>query len=101
MTDTKEVDSSLNEESLETADEITLSVVCYKFRGAGVSELTWSGAASANVVIYRDGSNIGKAENDGEYTDNDLGKGSGSATYQICEIGTGASICSNSVSVSW
>jgi hypothetical protein len=99
-TDTEEVDSSLNEESLETADEITLSVVSYKVRGGGVSELTWSGgAASADVDIHRDGSNIETTENDGEYTDNDLGKGSGSATYQVCVLGT--SICSNSVSVRW
>jgi hypothetical protein len=99
MADTEEVDSSLNEESLETADEITLSVVSYKVRGGGVSVLTWSGAASADVDIHRDGSKIETTENDGEYTDNALGKGSGSATYQVCEVGT--SICSNSVSVRW
>jgi thermitase len=79
--------------------DFTLSASAYKVRGAGVVELSWSGATSANWDVYRDGSLLITTANDGEYTDNSLGKGGGSATYQVCEAGT--STCSNNVSVSW
>ena len=81
--------------------DFTLSASTYKVRGAGVVELSWSGTTSENgdVDVYRDGSLLITTANDGEYTDNSLGKGGGSATYQVCEAGT--STCSNTVSVSW
>jgi thermitase len=81
--------------------DFTLSAFAYKVRGAGVVELNWSGTTSADgdVDVYRDGSFVIKTANDGEFTDNSLGKGGGSATYQVCEVGTPT--CSNTVSVSW
>jgi subtilisin family serine protease len=80
--------------------DFTLSVSAYKVRGAGVAELSWSGATSTNVDVYRDGSWIAMTPSNGDYTDNDLGKGGGSATYRVCEAGDTA-ICSNTVFVSW
>jgi subtilisin len=78
---------------------ITLSVLAYKVRGDKYADLSWSGATSTNVAIYRDGALITTTPNDGAHTDGPLGKGGGSATYQVCEAGT--STCSNTVTVTW
>jgi subtilisin family serine protease len=76
---------------------ITLSASAYKVKGSQHVDLTWSGATSVNVDVYRDGSMIATVVNDGEYTDNIGIKGSGTYTYEVCEEGT--SICSASVTV--
>jgi hypothetical protein len=76
-----------------------LDVTAYKVRGTKYADLTWSGATSANVDVYRNGSYVATTANDGAYTDGPLGKGGGSATYQVCEAGTAT--CSNAVAVSW
>jgi subtilisin len=77
----------------------TLSVSAYKVKGIKYADLTWSGATSVNVDVYRDGSAIATTVNDGLYTDGPLGKGGGSGTYKVCEAGTNT--CSNEVAVSW
>jgi subtilisin len=76
----------------------SLSVTAYKIRGDKYADLTWSGATSTNVDVFRNGSKIATTA-DSSYTDGPQGKGGGSATYQVCEAGT--TICSNEVSVSW
>lgn len=75
----------------------TLSVLAYKVRTKKYADLTWSGANSANVDVYRDGKRITTTANDGKHTDGPLKISS--ATYKVCEAGTSA--CSNSVTVSW
>lgn len=82
-----------------TNNEIFLSVRAYKIKATKYADLTWSGANSENVDIYRDGTYITTTENDGTYTDGPLGKLTKSATYKVCEEGTTA--CSNSVTVTW
>jgi subtilisin len=77
----------------------TLSVTAYKVRGDKYADLAWNGATSTNVDVKRNGAVIATTANDGAFTDGPLGKGGGSATYQVCEAGT--STCSNSVTVSW
>jgi subtilisin family serine protease len=79
--------------------EISLSVVARKVKGVKYADLTWSGANSTNVDIYRNGSQIITTANDGEHTDGPLGKGGGSAAYKVCAAGT--STCSNEVTVTW
>lgn len=64
------------------------------------ADLTWEGAVTTNVDVYRNGSKLITTANDGAYRDN-LGKGTGSATYQVCESGTTPATCSNGVTVSW
>jgi subtilisin len=59
---------------------IALSVNAYKIRGDKYADLTWSGATSTSVDIYRDGAIITTTANDGAYTDGPLGKGGGSAS---------------------
>ena len=62
------------------------------------ASLTWSGANSTFVDVYRNGSRIATTLNDGAYTHGPFSDGT-PATYQLCESGT--SICSNMVPVSW
>jgi hypothetical protein len=72
---------------------ISLSVLAYKVRGLQKADLSWSGATSLDVDIYRDGAPIVTTANDGFHTDNIDGRGSGSYTYVVCEAGT--TVCSN------
>ncbi|HEX6930213.1 MAG TPA: S8 family serine peptidase, partial [Gammaproteobacteria bacterium] len=75
--------------------DITLSANTYKVKGVQHVDLSWSGAASSNVDVYRDGNVIATTPNDGAYTDNIGAKGGGSYSYQVCEAGTAT--CSASV----
>lgn len=78
---------------------ISLSTTGYKVRGLQKADLTWSGATSTNVDVYRNGAVITTTANDGAHTDNIDQRGSGSYTYQVCEAGT--STCSNSSTVTF
>lgn len=78
------------------SSSISLSVSASKVRGVRIANLSWSGAA-ASVDVFRDGAKI-TTINGTSYTDN-LGKGGGTATYQVCNAGT--STCSNSVTVAF
>jgi subtilisin family serine protease len=77
---------------------LTLSASGYKVKGVHTADLTWSGASSATVDIYRNTTKFTTA-NDGEYTDNIGARGGGSYTYRVCEAGT--SICSSNVTVTF
>jgi hypothetical protein len=79
--------------------DIELSAVGYKVRGLQKADLTWSGASSSQVDIYRNGSLLITVNNDGFYTDNIDNRGGGSYTYQVCEAGT--STCSAVVNVNF
>ena len=76
---------------------ITLSATGYKVKGFQKVDLSWDGAMSTNVDVYRDGSKTTTTANDGSYTDNIDKKGGGTYTYQIYEEGT--STCSNESTV--
>ncbi|MEK9154058.1 MAG: S8 family serine peptidase [Patescibacteria group bacterium] len=79
--------------------DITLATVGYKVKGLMKTDLSWSGATSGNVDVYRNGGIIITTLSDGAYTDNINQKGSGTFTYKICEAGT--SVCSNESVVSF
>ena len=81
-------------------DEIELSVSVGKERGSYSASLTWQGAESLNVEVYRDESLPVTTVNDGEYTD-PLGRQGGSASYQVCEVGLSDIDCSDVVTVNW
>jgi hypothetical protein len=91
-----------NDQTTETSGEynqntvIDLSVSPFKILGSKYARLTWSGANSTFVDVYRDGSIIATTPNDGEYIHGPFSSGA-PATYQLCEAGT--SICSNMVTV--
>ena len=78
---------------------ITLSANGYKVKGRWNADLTWSGASGGTVEIYRNGSLLTTTAYDGAYTDSTNFNGSGSLTYQVCEVG--GSTCSNSATANF
>jgi len=81
-----------------TPAQINLSAVGRRVQGRHTVDLTWSGANSANIDIYRDGMLIATVPNNGSYKDF-IGVRGGNAryTYKVCEAGTRT--CSNEVTV--
>jgi hypothetical protein len=78
--------------------EIILSASGYWVRGFQTVDLSWTGATSANVDIYRDGVVRATVPNSGSYTDSTGNRrGNVRYTYKVCEAG--ASNCSNEVTV--
>ncbi len=82
-----------------SSDDITLSVSAYKVQGRKMAELTWSGAGTSNVVIYRDGAAIATVPNSGSWTHSTNERGGGSHTYQVME--SGGTKVSNIVTVTY
>ncbi len=78
---------------------ITLSATGTKVRGRHTIDLSWSGATSTNVDVYRNGALIDTTANDGAYTDATDNRGGGSYTHQVCEAGT--STCSNTTTTTF
>jgi subtilisin family serine protease len=79
---------------------ITLTARGYKVRGRQQVDLTWSGAATSQVDVYRNGAVLLAATpNDGLQTDVIGGKGGGSFTYKVCEAGTAT--CSGPATVTF
>jgi hypothetical protein len=78
---------------------ISLTVNAYKVKGLQKADLTWSGATSAEVDIYRDGTPVVTTANDGFHMDNIDQKGGGSYAYRVCEANTG--VCSNDYAISF
>lgn len=79
-------------------DGIDLSIATNKIKGDKYDDLTWKGATSTNVDIYRDGSLITTTDSNGAYTHSPFNQGR-PATYQVCE---GRYFdCSKEVTVSW
>jgi serine protease len=81
------------------ATGIDLSASTYKIKGRTSVDLSWSGAESANVDIFRNGSKIATTANAGGYTDATGRNGSGSLTYKVCEAGS--STCSADLTVNY
>src|SRR5439155_1230140 len=78
---------------------ITLSAAGRKVGGINTVRLTWSGATSNQVDIYRDAVVIVTTANDGSYTDSTGDTGRARYTYKVCEAGT--LTCSNEVTVTF
>lgn len=82
------------------ATAITLSARGYKQKGLESVDLTWSGATTANVDVYRNGTRITTTPNDGAYTDALNRKGAGTFQYKVCEAGS-TTACSNTSAVAF
>jgi PQQ enzyme repeat len=78
---------------------ITLTARGYRVHGRRAADLTWSGAISATVDIYRNDVFLVNTANDGFYTDRIGGSGHGTFTYKVCEAGT--QTCSNEATVTF
>lgn len=76
-----------------------LSAEGYRVKGAHHADLTWTGATSAQVDVYRDGVLVATTADDGSFTDAIGTKGRGAFAYQVCEAGTAT--CSNPVAVAF
>lgn len=85
--------------SSSPSGSIVLSATGYKVKGSQRADLTWSGATSTSVDVYRDGAVVATTPNDGAHTDNINRNGGGSYVYRLCEAGT--TVCSNSVTVTF
>jgi hypothetical protein len=82
-----------------TPGQITLSARGYKVHGQQRVDLSWSGATSNTIDVYRNGVLIVTVANTGFYTDHPSGSGHATYTYRVCEAGTGT--CSNQVTVTF
>ena len=71
----------------------------YKIKGVQHAELSWAGAASTQVDVYRDGARVAVTKNSGKFTESLNRRGGGTASYKLCEAGT--SNCSNLVQVTF
>src|SRR5436190_12920555 len=79
-----------------TPGQITLSARGYKVQGQQTVDLSWNGATSNNIDIYRNGVLIATVPNiPGFYTDHIGARGKGTYTYRVCDAGT--QNCSNQV----
>ncbi|HUP59461.1 MAG TPA: S8 family serine peptidase [Thermoanaerobaculia bacterium] len=85
--------------SNSTSGSITLTATGYKVKGVQKADLTWTGATTTNVDVYRNGALIITTANDGFHTDNINKKGGGSYTYKVCNAGS--TTCSSEVTVSF
>jgi len=68
-------------------------------QGRHTVDLTWSGATSNNVDVYRNNAVVATTLNDGFYTDSPGGRGHATYTYKVCNQGT--QTCSNQVTVTF
>jgi hypothetical protein len=82
-----------------TAAQITLSASGRKVRGFDTVDLSWNGATSSNVDIYRNGPILVTVPNTGSYTDSTGQKGHATLTYKVCNAGT--QTCSNQATVTF
>ena len=82
----------------DSSTSITLETSAKKVKGVMSATLTWAGATGSSVEVWRNGSKLPSATaNDGSYTDT-MGKGSGTFTYKVCEVGS-LTACSNDSTV--
>src|SRR5437867_6192099 len=84
---------------IPTPGQISLTARGYKVHGRQTVDLSWSGATSTNVDIYRNGVLIVTTANDGFYTDPVGGRGHATYTYQVCNAGS--QTCSNQATVTF
>ena len=70
-----------------------------KVGGINTVRLTWTGAISNQVDVFRNNVLIVTTANDGSYTDSTGDTGRARYTYRVCEAGT--QTCSNNVRVTF
>ena len=85
------------EEEEEEEEEFTLAAKKRKVKGRHTVDLSWEGASSKGVDVFRNGKRIKTVKNDGSYTDSTGKRGKATYKYRVCEAGT--STCSNKVKV--
>lgn len=76
-----------------------LSGRAYKRSGKVRVTLSWTGATTSQVDIFRNNTRILTTANDGSHTDNTGFTGSGTVSYRVCEASR--AVCTNTVSLSY
>ena len=82
-----------------TSGQITLTVRGYRVHWRRSVDLSWTGATSSNVDIYRNDVLIVTTLNDRFYTDSPGGYGYATYTYRVCSAGS--QTCSNQATVTF
>lgn len=78
-----------HEDKTLVPDGLRLNINSYKVRGYHTAHLSWRGANSPSVVIYRDGQMIVVTDNDGDFVDDLNSRSKGVIySYRICELDT-------------
>jgi hypothetical protein len=80
-----------------TPTGLTLTARGYKVNRRHRVDLTWKGATSRRVDIYRNGVKVLRTPNDGVHTDAMDTRGQATYTYKVCKAGT--LTCSNTTTV--
>ena len=83
----------------QAGSPIMLSARKKKLEGLNTVHLTWTGATSTEIDIYRNGTLIVTTPNDGSYFDSTGDTGHAGYSYQVCEAGTQS--CSDNVKVTF
>jgi N-acetylneuraminic acid mutarotase len=81
----------------QSSAPFTLTGAGRKVQGINTVRLTWSGATSHEIDVYRLGALVATTPNDGAYVDSTGDTGRARYTYRVCEAGT--QTCSNNVKV--
>lgn len=76
---------------------ISLTVTTNRTKTARLVDLSWTGATSSSVDIYRNNSRIATVSNSGSYTDRFSRSATGTYTYKVCVAGS--QTCSNQATV--
>jgi hypothetical protein len=82
-----------------TPGPITLSASGRKVGGINTVRLTWNGATSTNIDVYRNSMPIARTADDGSYVDSTGDTGRARYRYRVCEAGT--QTCSNIATVTF
>src|SRR5262249_17649525 len=82
-----------------TPGPITLSATKRRVNGINTVRLTWVGATSTDVDVYRNAVVVATTANDGSYVDSTGDTTRALYRYQVCEAGT--QTCSNQVRVTF
>jgi PKD repeat protein len=101
VTDNEEAIDYIEEEITVSSGSggITLDATSRIVRGRNLVDLTWEGATSKMVDIFREGSLVKTTKNDGFHTDSIGRNKSGTYAYRVCEVRT--LNCSNAVKVTF
>ena len=78
---------------------IVLSAIQKKVQGINTVRLSWTGATSNNIDVYRNATLIATVPNNGSYDDSTGDSGRAHYTYMVCEAGT--QTCSNQILVTF
>ena len=81
----------------EQIPEIKLTGQGARFNGRSLATLSWTGAESSTVDVFRDGLLVATTSNDGKHLDTKLELKAKSAVYSVCQ--TGSDHCSGTLTL--